>query len=138
MRRDDFLEAELTRAQAAELDDLLSRWHQWQQGERVARGYAPKALVVGNFRSSRQYDDANGQLDADLEHRTMRVLDHQVREMAEPWRAALYADARACMLGIAVFTSPRLPADRQERERIVQQARRQLAARLSVVGVMGQ
>lgn len=119
-----------------QLDDVLSRWHHWQMGERVSMGYAPKALVVGDFRISRQYDDSNGQLDADLENRTMRQVDHEVRELDEPWRCAIHMNARACYLGMSVYTSPRLPSDRELRVRIVDQARCMLATRLVKAGVI--
>ena len=118
------------------LDDLLSRWHHWQQGEKSSRGHNKKALVIGDFRISRQYDDANGQLDADLETTTMRAIDFQVREMKDPWRTAIYVNARACMLGLEVFLSPRLPKDRETRQRITTEARAMLVRRLLQCGVM--
>jgi hypothetical protein len=118
------------------LDDLLSRWHHWQQSERVVRGFNRKALVIGDFKISRQYDDANGQLDADLEDRIMRQVDFQVRQMEDPHRAAIYVNARALLLGVMVFTSPRLPSDTQARRQMVLQARCMLAHRLAQHGLM--
>jgi hypothetical protein len=118
------------------LDDLLSRWHHWQQGEKIGRGHNRKALVIGDFKISRQYDDANGQLDSDLEAQTMRSVNFQVREMEDPYRAAIYVNARACMLGLDVYTSPRLPADPAAKALVIAKARLLLTGRLLAIGVM--
>lgn len=118
------------------LEGLLAEWHQWQQNARVGRGFNNRALVVGEYRVSRQYDDANGALDDDLDEITMKQVDFQVREMAEPYRTAIYCLARALTLGMAVFTSPRLPSDRAQRDAVVAKAREMLTGRLVSAGVM--
>lgn len=118
------------------LDDLLCRWHQWQQAERVGRGFNRRALVVGDYHVSRQYDDLSGALDADLNGMRMRQVDFEVSEMAPVHRVAIYCLARALSLGCAVFVSPRLPQDRAERERLVLDARYILTCRLLAAGVL--
>lgn len=121
---------------AATLDDLLSRWHSWQGGFKATRGFKGKALVVGDFRISRQYDSDNGALDDDLENLTMGAVDFQVAEMVDPYRAALYAQARELCTGIAVWTSARLSSDKAEREATTKVARQLLTTRLVSSGVM--
>ena len=118
------------------LDDILSRWHHWASSSRMVRGYASRALVCGDFKISRQYDDANGALDSDIENQTMKAVDFQVAEMAEPWRTAIYCHARNLCLGLAVWSSPRLPADTEARAAIVVSARAMLSRRLASAGVL--
>lgn len=122
--------------QAQDLDSLLARYHHWARGYKATRGFKSKALVVGDYLVSRQYDDLSGALDDDLEDFTMRTVDFQVNEMQEPYRTAIHMEARALNLGLDVFTSPRLPEDPAERRRIVQLARHQLTQRLESAGVM--
>lgn len=126
-----------TRAARAEaLDDLLSRWHHWQQSSSVGRGYDDHSAVVGQFRTSRQYDDDNGALYEDEEHELMRAVDFAVRELAGEHGAALHQQARALMLGVDVFRSPRLPADPAARAQLLGAAREMLMERLAAAGVL--
>lgn len=118
----------------AALDDLLSRWHSWQGGFKAVRGYKGRALVVGDFRISRQYDSDNGALDDELEAQTMEKVDFQVGEMQDPYRAAVYAQARALCTGAAVWRSPRIAE--AERETVIRVARKLLIARLIGAGVL--
>ncbi len=122
--------------QRAKLDDLLTRWHQWGGQHSQTRGFAPKALVCGDYRTSRQWDDQNGALDDDIDDQIMRAVDFNVREMPEPHRSAIYCVARALTVGAAVFNHPRLPQDRAERMAVIEEARRRLTARLQTAGVM--
>lgn len=120
---------------AAILDGLLAAWHQWQKIPHV-RGFPSRSLVTGEYIVSRQYDTENGALDAALEHRTMKTLDFQVSQMAEPHKSAIYANARALVVGAAVFSSPRLPIDRAERLIVISDARSMLIRRLQRAGVL--
>lgn len=122
---------------AAILDDLLCRWHQWQESKlHTGRGFGTRSLVCGEYRVSRQYDLENGALDAAVDGTTMQAVDFAVTEMRDPWRAALYANARALVTGARVWSSPRLPQDRIEREAIVVSARAMLVRQLVNAGVM--
>jgi hypothetical protein len=118
----------------AKLDDLLSRWHFWQTKTRGVHSFAPKALVCGDYRTSRQYDDENGALDDALEVHTMRQIDFEVQELGDPWRSAIYAIARSLFTGAAVFHSPRIPAI--QRAQVSIDARGRLVIRLVSAGVM--
>jgi hypothetical protein len=121
---------------AAALDDILSRWHSWQGGFKAVRGFKGRALVVGDFRISRQYDADNGALDDEIEDAVMQQVDFEVNEMGDPHRSAIYALARALSLGLMVFSSARLPADPREKQIIINTARGILIARLVGAGVI--
>jgi hypothetical protein len=121
-------------SQAAELDDILSRWHHWSASRPISRGYAPKSLVCGEYKVSRQYDDSNGALDSDLESATMKTVDFQVSEMADPYRSCIHALARSLCCGYAVWSSPRVPYG--QRKEVEAKARVLIVARLVGAGVM--
>lgn len=118
------------------LDDLLCRWHHWQQEYQPVRAYSGRALVCGDYRSGRQYDVENGVLDDALELQTMRAVDFAVDQLSPLFRIAIHQDARNLVVGCAVFVSPRLPADREQRQQIVADARQALSVRLLHAGVM--
>jgi hypothetical protein len=119
------------------LDDLLSRWHHWQtQQTSTARGHAARSTVVGDYIVSRQHDDANGALYDDEEQVTMRAVQANVDNMAEPYRSAAYVMARSLCLGPSAFTSPRLPKFPAERDRVLAHARQWLILRLVGAGMM--
>jgi len=122
--------------QNAILDDLLCKWHQWQQGARVARGFNQSAVGMEGYRTSRQYDDANGALDAHVDDVIMKAVDHEVNELDDPHRTAIYCLARALTLGVMVFRSPRLPLDAAQFDEIIALARRALVARLVRAGII--
>lgn len=121
---------------SATLDDILSRWHHWASSSRIGRGYASRALVCGDYKTSRQYDDQNGALDSDIENQAMKAVDFQVSEMAEPYRTAIHCHARNLNLGVSIWSSPRLPQDPHARATVLQAARHILARRLTAAGVM--
>lgn len=118
------------------LDDILSRWHAWQHGEKVGRGHSNAAIVCGEYRVSRQYDDSNGKLDDDLHAFQSRQVNTEVRKMEDPWRTAIYVNARNINTGHDVWISPRLPEGKTAREKIVAQARGQLTRLLKSAGVL--
>lgn len=120
----------------ASLDDILSRWHHWASNRLMVRGYASRALVCGNYKVSRQYDDQNGALDGDIEADQMKAVDFQVSEMVDPYRSAIHCHARNLYLGVTVWGSPRLPDDAESRAWIVAKAREMLQRRLTLAGVL--
>ena len=126
----------MTETQSASLDDALSRWHSWQHGAIVARGWAPKALVCGDYQVSRQYDDGNGALDSDIDDARCRQVDHDVREMQDPHRSAVYCHARNLSTGRTVWASPRLPQCRAARAALVAESLQIIARRLVASGII--
>jgi hypothetical protein len=128
---------EVERFEAETLDDLLSRWHSWAQSDRVARGHANTSLVVGQCRNNGlQYESQLEQQDAHAEKLICRQVDHEVRQMNTQHQAALYCEARNLVLGLSVWSSPRLPKDPAARDMLVAEARAHLVQRLKRVGVM--
>lgn len=122
--------------QSTRLDTLLCEWHQWAQAARVSRGFNSRSLVAGDYRTSRQYDDENGALDDALDERRMHQVDFEVSQMADPFRSAIYANARALVVGCEVFMHPRLPQDRAERLKVIATGRQLLTRRLELAGVL--
>lgn len=120
----------------AGLDDILCRWHQWQGKAVLTRGMNRRSLVVGDYQPEGGYRVDDDAVDADTEHRTMRVVDFQLRQMVDPYRTAIHVIARAVTHGVTIFHSPRLPHDREALDAICTEARRQAIVRLSRVGVL--
>jgi hypothetical protein len=118
------------------LDELLVRWWQWKAPIQPTLGHGSVALGFESFRVTRQYDDQNGALYEDEEEQIMRAVEREVNFLETHHRTVIYVMARALTLGVLVFSSPRLPSDRVERERLVKQARGCLAARLVSSGLM--
>lgn len=126
----------MTDAASLTLDDLLSRWHWWDKHRPIQRQAKASACGFEAYRTSRQYDDANGALDTDLECSTMRQVDHEVQQMADPYRSAVYELARNISTGYSVWRSPRLPADAMARAAVIVTARKMLTLRLERAGVL--
>lgn len=121
---------------AAILDDLLSRWHSWQRACPATRGYAPRAAGFEQYRTSRQYDDTNSALDTDLDASRSAQVDFEASQMRDPYRAAIYINARNLCAGLNVWSSPRLPADETERDIVIREARVLICQRLMSAGVI--
>lgn len=126
----------MTNETEAILDDLLCRWAQWCRPVNVGRGFGSRALVCGQYRASRQYDDQNGALDSDLEHFAMSQVDYEISQIPQPENTALHAEGRRLVVGVDVYLSPRLPVDPVKRKELTGRARGLLVARLGNAGVM--
>ncbi len=117
------------------LDDILCRWHQWRNSFKACRGWAAKALVVGDYSAGRHYDADSGALDDALEHRRMRQVEHEVSELPNPQQVALAIQSRALVYGHTMWQSPRLPTDKAERDELLACARAALIKRLRSSGL---
>lgn len=117
------------------LDDLLSRWHDWARGFQVCPqpGADP---MFRNAKSGRGWDSTQEIIESEIDSSTMEAVDFEAGEMPEPHRSAIYAHARNLSCKHAVWRSPRLPEDPQERAIIVLEARTMLMKRLLRAGVM--
>lgn len=134
---DQTLAAVLDTDRQAQLDDALSLWHHWMSTQYgTARGHASRSLVCGDYKVSRQYDDANGNLDADLERRQCRAVQFAADSMTDPYRSAIYVIARAVYLGTSAISSPRLPQRGEELQAIVRTARSMMIQKLLGAGVI--
>lgn len=126
----------MTPTQSAHLDDILADWHSFAAERQEVRGYSKTATGCDRWRCSRQYDDANGALDTDLHARTLSTVGRCIGKMDEPYRSAIYEEARNLCTGLSVWQSPRLPSDPRSRERIIDTARENLLRLLKSDGVM--
>ena len=95
--------------QTALIDDLLSRWHRWATSSHEVEGYPTECPSCRDFRTSRQYDDSNGALDANLDARMMTAIDALIDRIPQPHRTALQFNARNLCTNAQVWASPRLP-----------------------------
>lgn len=117
------------------IDDILARWGWWLRPLNVGAGHAHQAAGCGGYRSSRQYDDANGALDDAVEHALMKSVDAQIALIPDPYRTGLHAEARRLVVGVDVFRSARLP-EGPKRAEVIAQARGMLMVRLTSAGIV--
>lgn len=125
-----------TKANAERINDLLSMWHWWSAAGTFAAGYPSQTAACRQARASRQYDDANGSLDAYVDACLCEAVDAVLDQVDQPFRTALHIQARNLATGAQVWTSPRLPADREARALLLVQARTFFADRLALAGLM--
>lgn len=108
-----------------ELGSLLGRWHQWRRGYSHERKFARAALA-----SDSMHDDD------DFEAMLMQAIECEIEGLSQQHQLALQYVARAECLGVEVIMNQRLPADRDERESLCQEAMRALHRRLLHIGFM--
>lgn len=120
----------LDQARQEALQDLLSRWHQWQHADRVASGHNSSGTGFQDYRTSRQYDDENGALDAAIENSIMASVQACVDAMPFELRPACYMMARNAAVGAAVFRCRPISQALQDK------ARAELLRRLISAGVV--
>lgn len=123
-------------ALAERLNDLLAGWHAWSAGHVMEMGYSRTCSTFRQARISRQYDDANGSLDAHVDAVLMEAVDAVMGEIDHPWHAALSIQARNLFTGKSVWVSPRLPVCRVERARVLSVARNKFAQGLERAGIL--
>ena len=117
------------------LDDLLARWHHH------CKHYSPVPVagcdpMFRNAVSPKGWDSTADIADDTVNSAQMKAVDFHVGEMKEPYRAAIYITARNCYTGHNVWLSPRLPADRDEREIVILEARNIITRKLMAAGAM--
>lgn len=112
------------RVLAENVSSLLAQWHAWSAGYAMTNGYPTGNSACRGARSSRQYDDANGGLDAHIDHVVMEAVDAVIDAIQDPWRTALSVQARNLRTGSQVWSSPRLPACVLQRSELLVAARK--------------
>lgn len=132
----DFVEAPSEMDVNQALNDLLTRWHQWSSSYTFGKGYPSVDSACRSSKTSRQYDDTNGALDAAVENKIMEAFDAVVWTVQQPYLTALQFQARNFCTGRQVWTSPRLPVDEMERSVLMMEARNILLRALARSGVM--
>jgi hypothetical protein len=118
------------------VNDLLSRWHHWANQFTLVAGYNTVSAGTQQFRASRQYDSENGAIDQDVENRIMAAVDACIDRVQQPYRTALWINARNLRTGRAVWQSARLPTDAMQRALLVTEARARLVAVLEQRGLL--
>ena len=119
-----------------QLSDLLSRWDHWLHDVTVGRGYDSTSASAGLYRSSTQYDDANGAWDDRIEHATMQTVQSCMERLSGEHRIAIHVEARNLRLGLSVWQSPRLPANQREARAVIDAARLAAIVLLHSAGVI--
>lgn len=118
------------------LSGMLADWHTWSEHTAQRAGYAGRAAGFGQSRSNTQYDWENG-VESDLvDKRIMEGFDAAIQRVPQPWLTALQFEAKNLAVGYAVWASPRLPADSEQREALILEARIRLLKELEKDGVL--
>ena len=118
------------------LDDLLSRWDNWLHPVQISRGYAHSSAEGALYRTSRQYDDANGALDDAIEHQVMQGVQACVEKLDTQHRVAIHIEARNLRLGLSVWRSPRLPENEAQARQVIRAARAALLSQMLRAGII--
>lgn len=101
---------------------LLVLWWRYEAQYSPVQGYPKECPSARDYRASRQYDDDNGAAETDRRGKEAAMVGRIVNAMEEPYRTALYTLARNRATGVSVWKSARLPADTEERARVVAEA----------------
>jgi hypothetical protein len=100
------------------LISLLVLWWRVESEWSPVEGYPAECPSCAGYRTSRQYDDANGAGEIDARGRTARHVGEVVDRIPEPWRTVLYMLARNRATGVDVWISPRIDQQQSERLRL--------------------
>ena len=101
---------------------LLVLWWRYESQIPAVEGYPRECPSTAGYRASRQYDSDNGAFETDERGQLASRIGYIVNGMDEPYRTALHILARNRATGSAVWTSPRLPQDKDERAEVVSEA----------------
>lgn len=118
------------------LSGLLADWHLYSTRTADRAGYPGRAAGLGQSRSNSQYDWQNGLESELVDRRIMQGFDAAAQRVPQPWLTALQFEARNLAVRYQVWVSPRLPADREEREIMIMEARNRLLKELARDGVL--
>lgn len=127
----DDVMADQERTISVYVSDLLARWHSWSAGHSMTHSYPMVSSSFRDARASRQYDDANGGLDAHIDCVLMEAVDAVIDAISDPWRTALSIQARNLQTGSSVWTSPRLPTCMHRRAEMLVEARKKFVEGLA-------
>ena len=97
-------------------------WRYERSHDLSGMGYPKISPSCAGYQASRQYDDANGAGDTDAIGKLAINIGHAIDRVDQPWRTALQIVAKNHALGAAVWRSPRLPEDTDERAFMVAEA----------------
>jgi hypothetical protein len=113
---------------------MLRAWHRWASGYQHVGGINSSPMFRGAApNKTREDDDA---VDGAIHNSTCEAINFQVFEMSPVHRTILQLHARNLNAGVAVWSSPRLPVDPEERAIILMEACNSLTKRLIFCGVI--
>lgn len=115
----------------AVLSGMLADWHIYCTHTYKRAGYAGKAAGFSQHSSNSQYDWENGVESELVDKRIMEGFDAAANRVPQPYFTALQFEARNLAVRHQVWSSPRLPADRREREVMILEARVKLLKELA-------
>jgi len=122
------------------LDRLLVEWYEWRRSYRLARGYSGSDATCRDYRSPGHWDWKNGAAAARADEMQVKAFDEAmdlVPNHPERWRTALEFQAMNLHSGRAVWSSPVLPQNREERQVLLIEARNLLLVELRRGGIVG-
>ena len=108
----------------SQVDEWLKMWHSWASSERVTGGYPGVAPGCALYRPSKQYDDANGALDAAADISTAEAVNDTIKRMTPLHIAALSMEARNLCSVRGVWQSARIPSE--DAARVIKEAKQAL------------
>ena len=113
------------RALNQQLNEILAEWHAWASGYTMTAGYSSRSpsCVLGPGGSAGDGID-------------MEAVDAVIDSIPQPHRTAISFAARNLHCRAQVWSSPRLPACRNERQVLLMEARNMLARGLLEKGVL--
>lgn len=120
----------------AVLSSMLAEWHHYCRHTAEKHGFAGKAAVFGQSRSNSQFDWENGIESDRVDRLIMQGFDSAINRIKQPYLTALQFEARNLVARHQVWTSPRLPVNKQEREVLILEARVLLLKELASDGVL--
>lgn len=113
--------------------ELLVLWWRFERSHDLSgMGYPKISPSCAGYRASRQYDDTNGADDTDAMGKLAIHIGQAVDRVDQPWRTALYMTAKNNALGLSVWTSARLPEDKDARAEMVADAMEKFCLELGV------
>ncbi len=121
------------------LDELLIMWHEYRSGYSVGKGYSGRDATCRDFQTPTHWDWKNGALDGRVDSITAKAVSDAIDIIPNTprrWNTALAFEARNLASRAAVWSSPVLPTNREEREVLVLEARTMLLAELRKSGVL--
>ena len=108
------------------LNEYLREWHIWGSGDSLAEGYP-----------SRSPSCALGPAGSNGDEVDMETVDAVIDSIPQPHRTALAFQARNLHSRAQVWSSPRLPANWEERQILLMEARNMLTRGLMAKGLIG-
>jgi hypothetical protein len=122
------------------LDRLLAEWYSWRRTYRLTKGYSSSDSTCRDHRAPGHWDWWNGAAAAKADEMQVKQVDEVIDRIPNAprrWKTALEFEAMNLHSGRAVWTSPMLPQNYEERQVLILEARNMLLLELRRDGVIG-